>query len=66
MKKLLVRIALLGAAAGAALAIRSYLQNSGNGSGEVQITFDDGSTDALDAAEVQEYTDIARQLLEAM
>ena len=65
MKKLLVRVALLGAAAGAALAARSYLQSPG-GSGEVQITFDDGSTEALDAAEVQEYTDIARQLLEAM
>lgn len=66
MKKLFGGVILLGAAAGAVLAVRSYLESSDGGTGEVQITFDDGSTDSLGSAEVQEYTDIARQLLEAM
>ncbi len=67
MKKLLRNAVLIGVLAGAGIALFSYLRGT-ESSGEevVQITFDDGSTRALDArsVEAQEFTDIARKLVE--
>ena len=67
MKKLLSRLFLLGALAGAAYAARSYLQGQSPGKETVQIVFDDGSTRSLasNTTEGQEFTDIARKLVEA-
>jgi hypothetical protein len=66
MKKLLRRLLLLGALAGAAYAARSYLQGHSAGQETVQIVFDDGSTRSLasNTTEGQEFTDIARKLVE--
>jgi hypothetical protein len=67
MKKLLRRLFLLGALAGAAYAARSYLRGQAPGKETVQIVFDDGLTRSLasNATEGQEFTDIARKLVEA-
>jgi hypothetical protein len=67
MKKLLSRLFLLGAIAGAAYAVRSYLQGQSPGEETVQIVFDDGSARSLasNTTEGQEFTDIARKLVEA-
>ena len=67
MKKLLRRLILLGAIAGAAYAARSYLQGQSPGEVTVQIVFDDGSARSLasNTTEGQEFTDIARKLVEA-
>ena len=67
MKKLLRRLFLLGALAGAAYAARSYLQRNSTGQETVQIVFDDGSARSLasNTTEGQEFTDIARKLVEA-
>ena len=67
MKKLLRRLFLLGALVGAAYAARSYLQGQSPGKETVQIVFDDGSTRSLasNTTEGQEFTDIARKLVEA-
>jgi hypothetical protein len=67
MKKLLRRLLLLGALAGAAYAARSYLQGNSTGQETVQIVFEDGSTRSLasNTTEGQEFTDIARKLVEA-
>ena len=65
--KLLKRLLLLGALVGAAIAVRSYLQNSKTqGEEAVQVVFDDGSTQALSSrsVEAQEFTDIARKIVE--
>jgi hypothetical protein len=66
MKKFLTRLFLLGALAGAAYAARSYLKGRSPGKETVQIVFDDGSTRSLDSntTEGQEFTDIARKLVE--
>ena len=66
MKKLLRRLFLLGALAGAVYAARSYLQGRSPGEETVQIVFDDGSTRSLasNTPEGQEFTDIARKLVE--
>jgi hypothetical protein len=66
MKKLLSRLFLLGAIAGAVYAARSYLQGHSTGQETVQIVFDDGSTRSLASnnTEGQEFTDIARKLVE--
>ena len=66
MMKLLRRLFLLGALAGAAYAARSYLQGQTPGKETVQIVFDDGSTRSLasNTTEGQEFTDIARKLVE--
>jgi len=66
MKKLLRRLCLLGALAGAAYAARSYLQGQLAGKETVQIVFDDGSARSLasNTTEGQEFTDIARKLVE--
>ena len=67
MKKLLRRLFILGALAGAAYAARSYLQGHSKGQETVQIVFDDGSARSLasNSTEGQEFTDIARKLVEA-
>jgi hypothetical protein len=67
MKKLLKRLFLLGALAGAAYAARSYLQGQAPGKETVQIVFDDGSVRSLasNITEGREFTDIARKLVEA-
>ncbi len=66
MKKLLRRVFVLGALAGAAYAARSYLQKGSPGKETVQIVFDDGSTRMLasNTVEGQEFTDIARKIVE--
>ena len=66
MKKLLRRLFLLGAIAGAVYAARSYLQGHSTGQETVQIVFDDGSTRSLASnnTEGQEFTDIAHKLVE--
>lgn len=61
------RLILLGALVGAAVAVRNYLESSeAPGEEAVQITFDDGSTQALSSRSVkaQEFTDIARKIVE--
>jgi hypothetical protein len=67
MKKLLRRLFILGALAGAAYSARSYLQGHSKGQETVQIVFDDGSARSLasNSTEGQEFTDIARKLVEA-
>jgi hypothetical protein len=67
MKKLLRRLFLLGAIAGAAYAARSYRQGHSPEEETVQIVFDDGSARSLasNATEGREFTDIARKLVEA-
>ena len=67
MKKFLRRLFLLGALAGAAYAARSYLKGHSTGQETVQIVFEDGSTRSLssNSTEGQEFTDIARKLVEA-
>ena len=66
MKKLLRRLFLLGALAGAAYAARSYLQGQLAGKETVQIVFDDGSARSLasNTTEGREFTDIARKIVD--
>ena len=66
MKKLLRGLFLLGALAGAVYAVRGYLQGRPPGKETVQIVFDDGSARSLasDTTEGQEFTDIARKIVE--
>ncbi len=65
MRKLLRRVVLLGAAAGAVYALRNYLQDStGAKQGDVQILLDTGATVESDPAEAQEFVDVARNVLE--
>jgi hypothetical protein len=66
VKRMLRGLILLGALGGAALAVRSYLQGGSTGEEVVQIVFDDGSTHALasSTAQGQEFTDIARKVVE--
>lgn len=64
MGKLLKRAALLGAAAGAAYAVKSYLDRPDEADGgEVQISFEDGTSETLASAGAEEFTDIARGVL---
>lgn len=66
MRKLLVRVALVGAAAGAVLAVRNYLRDgAGVKPGDVQITLDDGATVEPEPVEAREFADIARKVVEA-
>jgi hypothetical protein len=66
MKRLLRRLFLLGAIAGAVYAARGYLQGRSLGQEIVQIVFDDGSVRSLasNTTEGREFTDIARKLVE--
>ncbi len=66
MRKLLVRLALLGAAAVTAVAVRNYLRDPvGAKRGDVQIVLDNGTTTVEpEPVEAQEFADIARKVLE--
>ncbi len=65
MRKLLGRLILLGAAAGAVYAMRNYLQDSaGAKRGDVHIVLDTGATVEPGSAEAQEFVDVARKVLE--
>ncbi len=66
MRKLLGRLLLLGALAGGVVAARNYMKKGMTGEEVVQIVFDDGSTHALvsNTVEGQEFTDIARKVVE--
>jgi hypothetical protein len=57
---------LLGVLAGGVVAVRGYLKRGLTGEEVVQIVFDDGSTHVLgsDTVEAQEFTDIARKVVE--
>jgi hypothetical protein len=60
------RLLLLGALAGGVVAVWGYLKGRSPGEEVVQIVFDDGSTHMLasDAVAAQEFTDIARKVVE--
>jgi hypothetical protein len=59
------RLVLLGAAAGAAYTLLTYLRDSeGVKKGNVQIVLDTGATVEPDPAEAKEFADIARKVLE--
>lgn len=64
MKKVLGRVVLLGAAAGAAYALRSYLRGSEPKAGDVLIVLDTGVTFEPGSGEAREFSDIARKVLE--
>ena len=66
MKKLLRRLALIGALAGAVYAARSYLRGEPTTTGKVQIVFDDGSTRSLgsDTTEGSEFIDTSRKIVQ--
>ena len=64
MRKLLRGAFLLGAAAGTAYAVKSYLERSGaKEGGEVQLSFEDGTSETLAREEAEELTDIASGVL---
>jgi len=67
VKRLFRGLLLVGALAGALVMVKSYLQRRDPpGEEAVQIVFDDGSTRSLSSntVEGQEFTDIARKVLE--
>ena len=65
MRKILGGLVLLGAAAGAGFALRNYLRDPASAKqGDVQIVLDNGSTLEPGPVEAQEFTDIARKVLE--
>jgi hypothetical protein len=65
VKQVLGRLVVLGAAAGAAYALRSYLQgSSGPGEGDVRIVLDSGLTVEPGPVDAREFADIARKILE--
>ena len=66
MKKLLGRLVILGAVAGAAVAAGAYLRGGTPTKDVAQVTFDDGSQSSLasDTPEGEEFADIGRKLVE--
>jgi hypothetical protein len=66
VRRLLGGLLLLGALAGGVVAVRGYLKGQSPGEDVVQIVFDDGSTHALvsNTVDAQEFTDIARKVIE--
>ena len=66
MKRVFGRLLLLGVLAGGGVAVWGYLKGQSPGEDVVQIVFDDGSTRSLasNTAEAQEFTDIARKVVE--
>lgn len=66
MKKLARGLLVVGILAGGAAALRGYLNGPGTGEEVVQISFGDNSSEALDSnfIEAQEFTDLARKLVE--
>ncbi|HVF01726.1 MAG TPA: hypothetical protein VNA27_10390 [Rubrobacteraceae bacterium] len=66
MKRILGRLLVLGALAGAVYALRNYLDSSSARAsrGDVQVTLDSGASVEPSSAEAQEFVDIARKVLE--
>ena len=65
MRKVLGRLLVLGAAAGAVFALRNYLEGSHKVKpGDVQIVLDSGATIEPGSTEAREFVDIAREVLE--
>jgi hypothetical protein len=66
VRKLLGRLILIGALVGGVVAARNYLKGGTSGEEVVQLVFDDGSTRSLasNTVEAQEFTDIARKVVE--
>jgi hypothetical protein len=66
VRRMLGRLLLLGALAGGVVAVRGYLRGGSQKEEVVQIVFDDGSTRSLasDTPEAQEFTSIARKVVE--
>lgn len=65
MRKLFGGLVLLGAAAGAGVALRSYLRGSaGAVEGDVRITLDGGTELTPGPIEAREFVDVARRVLE--
>ena len=68
MRRLLGRLVLLGAAAGAAYALRGYLKGSaGPDEGDVRIVLEGGATIEPGSVEArEEFADIARKILDTV
>ena len=66
MRRMLGRLLLIGALAGGGVAVWGYLKGQSPGEDVVQIVFEDGSTRSLasNTFEAQEFTDIARKVVE--
>ena len=66
MRKLLGRLVLIGVLAGGVVAALNYLRGATAGEEVVQLVFDDGSSRSLasNTVEAQEFTDIARKVVE--
>lgn len=66
MRRLLGRLVIVGAAAGAVIILRNYLRDTtGAKKGDVQIVLDDGvTTIEPEPVEAREFIDIARKVLE--
>ena len=65
MRKFFGGLMLLGAAAGAGIAVRNYLRDPADAvRGDVRITLDGGTELTPDPAEAREFVDIARRVLE--
>jgi len=66
MRRMFGRLILLGVLAGGGVAVWGYLKGQSPGEDVVQIVFDDGSTRSLasNTVEAQEFTDIARKVVE--
>jgi hypothetical protein len=66
VKRVFGRLLLLGVLAGGGVAVWGYLKGQSPGEDVVQIVFDDGSTRSLasNTAEAQEFTEIARKVVE--
>ena len=70
MRKILGRLIVLGAAAGAALALRNYLlrsylkETTGPKQGDVQVVLDNGVIVEPEPTKAREFADIARKILQ--
>ena len=66
VRRMLGRLLLIGALAGGGVAVWGYLKGQTPGEDVVQIVFEDGSTRSLasNTLEAQEFTDIARKVVE--
>jgi hypothetical protein len=66
VRRLLGRLLLFGALAGGVVVVWGYMRGQSPGEEVVHIIFDDGSTHVLasDSVEAQEFTDIARKVVE--
>ncbi len=65
MRRLLGGLVLIGAAAGAGVALRNYLRGPENVvQGDVRITLDGGTELTPEPAEAREFVDIARKVIE--